>query len=50
MLATAASADDGNALFHRMKFSAMVPPDVLESTLESAKQWAQWDTAAKAGQ
>ena len=35
---------------HRMKFSAMVPPDVLESTLESAKQWAQWDTAAKAGQ
>ena len=35
---------------HRHKFSPLVPPAVLEASLEMQKQWAAWDQLAKAGQ
>ena len=34
---------------HRAKFSAMVPARILEASLESQRQWAQFDLLAKQG-
>ena len=31
----------------RLKFSALIPPEILEVTLESAKQWSTWDALHK---
>ena len=34
-------------LTNRLKFSVLIPPDVLEVTLESARQWSVWDALQK---
>ena len=46
----AAGLPDGKSqgtLPTRMKFSAAVPMEVLESTLETARQWKSWDDLSK---
>jgi hypothetical protein len=43
-----AGAKAGGATTHRLKFSQLIEPEILESTLETGKQWAQWEALTRA--
>ena len=45
----AATKAGGGSFKSRLLFSTLVPPRVLETTLDAGKQWAAWETLARGG-
>ena len=44
-----AAKKTGASFKSRLLFSTLIPPRVLETTLEAGKQWAAWETLARGG-
>ena len=44
---TGAKKESGGGFSHRLKFSQLIEPEILESTLEAGKQWQAWDALTR---
>jgi len=44
---TGAKKESGSGFSHRSKFSQLIEPHVLESTLQAGKQWQEWDALTR---
>ena len=39
--------ESGGGFSHRQKFSKLIEPQILESTLEEGKQWQAWEALTR---